>query len=50
VLESLQRGRDKCVRASVAAMATFAHHRNDRSWETLAQRRKVARVCVLFGA
>jgi hypothetical protein len=26
--------------------AKFAHHRNDSNWETLAQRRKIARMCV----
>jgi hypothetical protein len=30
--------------------AKFAHHRNDSNWETLTQRRKVARICALFKA
>jgi hypothetical protein len=30
--------------------AKFAHHRNELNWETLAQRRKIARLCVLFKA
>jgi hypothetical protein len=29
-------------------VAKFAHHRNDSNWETLAERRKVARICALF--
>jgi hypothetical protein len=28
--------------------AKFAHHRNESNWETLTERRKVARVCALF--
>jgi hypothetical protein len=28
----------------------FANHTNDSLWETLAQRRKIARICVLFEA
>jgi hypothetical protein len=32
--------------------AKFAHHRNDSNWETLTQRREIARihVCALFKA
>jgi hypothetical protein len=30
--------------------AKFAHHRNDSNWETLTQRRKIARICALFKA
>jgi uncharacterized protein (DUF1501 family) len=30
--------------------AKFAHHRNDSNWETLAQYRKIARICALFKA
>jgi hypothetical protein len=26
-------------------VAKFAHHRNDSNWETLAQCRKIARIC-----
>jgi hypothetical protein len=26
----------------------FAHHRNDSNWETLAEHRKIARICALF--
>jgi hypothetical protein len=28
----------------------FAHNRNDSNWETLTQRRKIARICALFKA
>ena len=28
----------------------FTNHTNDSLWETLAQRRKIARICVLFEA
>jgi hypothetical protein len=28
----------------------FAYHRSDSNWETLAQRRKIARICALFKA
>jgi hypothetical protein len=28
----------------------FAHQRNDLNWETLAQSRKIARICGFFGA
>jgi len=28
----------------------FANHTNDLGWETLAQRRKIARICALFKA
>jgi hypothetical protein len=28
--------------------AKFAHHRNDSNWETLTQRREIARICALF--
>jgi hypothetical protein len=28
----------------------FAYHRGDSNWETLAQRRKIARICALFKA
>jgi len=28
----------------------FANHTNDSGWETLAQRRKIARICALFKA
>jgi hypothetical protein len=30
--------------------AKFAHFRNDLNWETLAQCRKIARICALFKA
>jgi hypothetical protein len=30
--------------------AKFAHHRSDSNWKTLAQYRKVARICALFKA
>jgi hypothetical protein len=30
--------------------AKFAHHRIDATWESLAQRRQVARICALFKA
>jgi hypothetical protein len=30
--------------------AKFANHTNDSAWETLAQRRKIARICALFKA
>jgi hypothetical protein len=30
--------------------AKFAHHINDSNWETLTQRRKMARICALFKA
>ena len=30
--------------------AKFANHTNDSGWETLAQHRKIARICVLFKA
>jgi hypothetical protein len=30
--------------------AKFAHHRNDSKWETLAQRRKISRICAVFTA
>jgi hypothetical protein len=30
--------------------AKFAHHRNDSNWETLAQRRKISRICALLKA
>jgi hypothetical protein len=29
-------------------VAKFAHHRNDSNWETLTERRKIARICALF--
>jgi hypothetical protein len=29
---------------------TFANHTNDSGWETLVQRRKIARICSLFKA
>jgi hypothetical protein len=28
--------------------AKFAYHRNDLNWKTLAQRRKISRICPLF--
>jgi hypothetical protein len=31
-------------------MAKFAHHRNESKWETLTERRKIARLCALFKA
>lgn len=35
----------------VQNMATkFAHHRSDSNWETLTQRRKIARIFALFKA
>jgi hypothetical protein len=30
--------------------AKFAHHRNESSWETLTERRKLAHLCALFKA
>jgi hypothetical protein len=30
--------------------AKFANHTNDSIWETMAQRRKIARICALFKA
>jgi hypothetical protein len=30
--------------------AKFAHHRKDSNWETLTERRKIARICALFKA
>jgi hypothetical protein len=30
--------------------AKFVHHRNDSNWETLTQRREIARICALFRA
>jgi hypothetical protein len=30
--------------------AKFANHTNDSGWETLAQRRKIVRICALFKA
>jgi hypothetical protein len=30
--------------------AKFAHHRNDSNWETLTQRREIARICAVFKA
>jgi hypothetical protein len=30
--------------------ATFAHHRHDSNWETLTQRREIARICALLKA
>ena len=30
--------------------AKFANHTNDSGWETLAQRRKIARICAVFKA
>jgi hypothetical protein len=30
--------------------AKFARHRNDSNWETLTERRKIARICALFKA
>jgi hypothetical protein len=30
--------------------AKFAHHRNYSNWETLTQRREIARICALFKA
>jgi hypothetical protein len=30
--------------------AKFAHHRNESNWETLTERRKLARLCTLFKA
>jgi hypothetical protein len=29
-------------------VAKFANHKNESVWETLAQRRKIARICALF--
>jgi hypothetical protein len=34
-----------CVQKNAAK---FAKHTNDLVWETLAQRRKIARICALF--
>jgi len=31
-------------------VAKFAHHKNSPNWETLASRRKLSRICVLFKA
>ena len=31
-------------------VAKFANHANDSIWETLARRRKIARICALFKA
>jgi hypothetical protein len=31
-------------------VAKFAHHRNNSNWETLAQCRKISRICTLFKA
>jgi hypothetical protein len=41
---------DKCVRPGANTAAKFIHHRNDSNWETLTQRREIARVCPLFKA
>jgi hypothetical protein len=30
--------------------AKFAHNTNETGWETLAQRRRIARICALFKA
>jgi len=30
--------------------AKFAHHTNESNWETLSQRTKISRICVLFKA
>jgi hypothetical protein len=40
---------DKCDRVQQKA-AKFANHTTDSNWETLAQRRKIARICALFKA
>ena len=39
---------DKCVRPSKNKTAQFTNHTKDSEWETLAQRRTIARLCALF--
>jgi hypothetical protein len=50
LLGSLQGGTDKCIRTVAKKAAKFAHHRNDATWESLIQRREIARICALFKA
>ena len=45
--------RDEQIHASDRVQnkaAKFAYHTNETNWETLTQRRKIARVCVLYKA
>jgi hypothetical protein len=44
----MQRKRDNCVIPSTKIAAPFTHHTKDSVWETVAQRRMIARLCSLF--
>jgi len=46
----MQRRSHKCVRLSTEKSPQFTHHTKDSDWETLAQRRTIARLCALFKA
>jgi len=41
---------DKCFRPVQNKAAKFAHHSGDSDWESLEQRRKIARICALYKA
>ena len=41
---------DKCLRRVQNKAAKFVHHSGDSDWESVAQRRKIARMCVLYKA
>ena len=40
----------KCFRPVQNTAAKFAHHSGGSEWESLAQRRKIARMCALYKA
>jgi len=50
MLGSMYRRTDKCVRPSKEGAAQFTDHTKDSDWETLAQRRTIARLCAIFKA
>ena len=50
MLRSMQRRTYKCVRPSTEGTVQFTNRTDDSEWETLAQRRTIARLYALFKA
>jgi hypothetical protein len=50
VLGPIQGIPDKCLDRVQNKAAKFRHHTGGLEWESLAKRRKIARVCALFKA
>jgi len=48
--DTYREGQTKALDLVQKKGAKFANHTNDSVWETLAQRRKIARICALFKA